>query len=403
MRVVLTFLILMFFFYPESFCQVKKTPPKHQAKNKKQKEPAEFDYDAFFKSGGNASRSREDSIKWIKDSIAYEIQNQADLKMLAELDDKYYYPKDSLSYIDNMVKNWIHKDSTIRLDSTIQLINSSFRTSLQKARAVFCWVASTIKYDWVSYRNNSVRAIISEDFDAAVTFRTKLGVCQNYANLFKYMCRKMNVECEVVTGWARLYPNALEMPKESNHAWNVVNTNKGWMLIESTWAYNDFSEKLDSYWFNTPPAEFIYNHLPEDSFFQFLKQPVSAKEFARWPVVSDFLFKSKIDFEVPEYGSYTVSNNKFSISMPAGEKNYSIFYTISPFKGYAWADNTTFTESESPETKKIINKKNKTVDYEIEFPSKGTWWLCIGINRHINNKFGSIITFPNALRLRITN
>ena len=63
---------------------------------------------------------------------------------------------------------------------------------------------------------------------------------------------------------------------EPNHAWNAVEINGKWCLIDTTWDANKTSE----YYLCAPPRCFVRNHLPKfDDSLQFLKNPISLKTF----------------------------------------------------------------------------------------------------------------------------
>ena len=67
----------------------------------------------------------------------------------------------------------------------------------------------------------------------------------------------------------------LEDP-EPRHAWNAVEINGKWCLIDTAWDANKTSE----YYLCTPPRCFVRSHLPKfDDSLQFLKNPISLKTF----------------------------------------------------------------------------------------------------------------------------
>ena len=75
------------------------------------------------------------------------------------------------------------------------------------------------------------------------------------------------------------FDNREEAPPETDHAWNAVEIDNHWYLMESTWGaghlneQNTFKRKLNSYYFLPRPNEMIYHHLPEDEKWQFLRTP----------------------------------------------------------------------------------------------------------------------------------
>ena len=88
--------------------------------------------------------------------------------------------------------------------------------------------------------------------------------------------------------------------------------------------------------------------------------------------------------------------------MPETQKNYSIGYSIMPYKGTDWRPYMENMEAQTLETKSIPDKKNRSIDYETEIPAKGVWWLSIYISKKINNKYLDAVSFPEAIIFKIT-
>jgi transglutaminase/protease-like cytokinesis protein 3 len=398
-------LIILLLAFVNANCQKKKYAKKSKSSSIQKIKPQVFNseeemykwiYEDSIKS------SRLDSINWIKDSIAIEVNNRKSEDEFSKLYQENWYPKDSLSYVDDIVEKIINTNVNITADSAALLVAKRFTRPLQKARAIFFWIASTVQYDDYLYSNNLVQPIFNNNIDAQQTFKTKKGVCQNYANLYKYMCDKVELECKSIFGWGKNFPICINPEGEINHAWNTVKINKKWILLDATWATIDTSNRVDSYWFNTPPEQFIYSHLPEDSTFQLLNKKFTKKIFLNFPIVSDFLFKSKLDFEIPEQGNFILNNNKFTISVPLQEKNYTIDYSIMPYKGNDAKFYTSNADRQNLVTKIIVDKKNRNLDYEVEISSKGVWWLAVTLNKRIKSKYLNEVLFPKAIMFKIT-
>ena len=348
-----------------------------------------------------------DSINRIKDSVNEEVESKKAEEEFSRIYRENWYPKDSLSYIDDIANQIISENESINIDKAISLITKRFNSPIQKARAIFFWIASTIEYDYYSFSNDLVIPIADMRLDAIRTFTEKKGVCQNYSNLYNYMCTRAGVECKTITGWGKNFPFCITggAGENINHAWNCVNTNKGWILLDVTWAKIDTSKhKVDNYWFNTTPGEFIYNHFPEDSLFQFLRSKITKLQFENYPIVSPFLFKSKIDFEVPEIGRFILTGNKFSITKPESEKDYSIAYSVIPFKGTSWKPYLENMQEQPLECTSTADRKNKVVRYEAVIPSKGVWWLSVYINKTVKTKYNymNLVSFPAAIIFKVT-
>ena len=390
-------IIVLLAFTSNSYSQAKKPIKKNKLREQQKTDPLVFNSEEEFNKWSyedSLKRAIEDSLNYIKDSIETE-------KEFSRIFQENWYPQDSLSYVDKIVEKLIITNPSIEIDSVAILIKKCFISSIQKSRAIFFWIASTIKYDYDAFNNDLIEPIYDDSLDAVNTFKTKKGVCQNFANLYKYISDLLGIESQVISGSGKNFPFGINPGEESNHAWNAVKIGKKWILLDATWARINTTQKADNYWFDTPAEEFIYSHLPEDSTWQLLKSKITRKQFNNYPIVTPFLFKSKFDFEVPAYGNLVLATNKFSISKPIENKNYSIAYSISPYKGDNWKPYLANMDEQSLQTTEVLDKKNKTVNYQTIIPSKGIWWLKICLMKKTGNEKIPEIPFPEVIIFRI--
>ena len=167
---------------------------------------------------------------------------------------------------------------------------------------IFYWIACNIDYDTVSYFSKNFA-----DQTAKGVFRTRKGVCAGYANLYKYLSDQLEMPCEVVIGYAKGYSfdNRQEAPSETDHAWNAVEIDNHWYLLDSTWGagyLNEekaFERKLKTYYFLARPNEMIYHHLPEKEKWQLLETPINMQQYMRMPKVYPIYFELKLELVSP--------------------------------------------------------------------------------------------------------
>jgi uncharacterized protein YkwD len=156
-------------------------------------------------------------------------------------------------------------------------------------------VALTIRYDAASFLANRH---VPQDYASVV--KSRLAVCEGYSNLFKRLCDEMDVECDVVHGYARgvgSSPFVDEDPSDSNHAWNAVNIEDEWYLVDCTWDAghlrgSSFQADYGTDYLFMKPEHFIYNHFPENSRRQLLEKPVSPAGFSRLPFYRPKFFEA---------------------------------------------------------------------------------------------------------------
>ncbi len=153
-----------------------------------------------------------------------------------------------------------------------------------RVRAIFEWVTDNIAYDVPMYR----RIIQGKDTynqEAKDVLRNKKGVCEGYANLFADLCNKSGYKCEVVTGYARGGVYNDRSKRGESHAWNAIQINRKWYLIDCTWAAgmvderDRFHRQRNEAYYLVDPSEMIADHYPFDPLWQLSHRPVSLKEY----------------------------------------------------------------------------------------------------------------------------
>ncbi|WP_127586606.1 transglutaminase domain-containing protein [Paenibacillus koleovorans] len=114
-----------------------------------------------------------------------------------------------------------------------------------KARALYQWVGTRVRYDWDKVEQYETRGIWKEQTPED-TFATKLGVCIDYSRLYSVMARAVGLEVKVVTG--RGYDGR---GSYGPHAWNEVYLRERaeWVPLDSTWVSSGGN------WFDTPNFE----------------------------------------------------------------------------------------------------------------------------------------------------
>ncbi|WP_438434149.1 transglutaminase domain-containing protein [Gorillibacterium sp. sgz500922] len=123
-------------------------------------------------------------------------------------------------------------------------------TDEEKARALYEWVGTRVRYDWNKY-NLYVEKRIWQEQTPEDTFRTREGVCIDYSRLYAVMARSAGLSVRVVTGMG-----ADGTGGYGPHAWNEVRLEgKGWVPLDTTWVSSGGN------WFN--PPDFASTHIPD--------------------------------------------------------------------------------------------------------------------------------------------
>jgi len=157
-------------------------------------------------------------------------------------------------------------------------ITANFKTDESKVRAIFIWIASTIKYDVENMFAINLYETTEEKISTAL--QTKKGICQNYAALFNEICLKSGLKSFTIEGYTKQNGFADYLP----HAWCGVLVDSNWFIFDPTWGSGyvnngKFFKKINNAYFKGQPEEFIKSHMPFDPLWQFLNYPVTSQEF----------------------------------------------------------------------------------------------------------------------------
>lgn len=179
-------------------------------------------------------------------------------------------------------------------------------TDIQKARAIFTWVASNIKYD--VYFNSATC------YDADGTWKQRSGVCQGYALLYNELAKAAGLNAEYVRGFSK--NNSYKFGDEfGSHGWSLVHLPGRDLLLDPCWGAGNadtvrktFEFDFKDCWFDVDPYTMIATHFPRESKYQGLRTPITQNKFGSLPVVSPAVNDGGIDGN--ELFEFYVSHNK---------------------------------------------------------------------------------------------
>jgi len=183
-------------------------------------------------------------------------------------------------------------------------INADFGSDLEKARAIYTWIATNIHYDMKAFyaQQNGVIAFSSTTPEDRIqkerafrlnlvkkTMRSGKAICEGYASLFTYLCAQTGLKAVIVPGTSKTsYAEIGKIPTEGDHTWNAVQIDGKWQLIDVTWAAGvvkgdekKFTPYFNDAYFCTDPELFFLNHYPDDK--RWLLTNKSPQDFAELP------------------------------------------------------------------------------------------------------------------------
>ena len=183
----------------------------------------------------------------------------------------------------------IHKD----IDALVSYLKKPTESKRQLAEIIAYWVMLNIEYDVKSFVNN-----INTPSSWETTLISTKAVCSGYANLYKELCDRVGVKSWVISGYSKGYNYILEDLEQSSHAWNIIQTDGEFHLMDLTWA-SGFVEMVNNRltYFPQPdrsflfaePTDFIQRHIPNQPRWQLLDFPVSIEAFVGSTTLKDMI------------------------------------------------------------------------------------------------------------------
>ncbi len=143
---------------------------------------------------------------------------------------------------------------------------------------IFEWVTKKI-----AYQTDRKHQVLSSDPDLPVaenTYITQTGVCIGYARLYEELCKAAGIPVIVVEGVAR---SSVDEEME-NHAWNIIQINDRWLVVDPTWASGvvqsgTFTFRFQPKFFDLPLSQRKWSHYPYDPALQIRDHPLTYQEF----------------------------------------------------------------------------------------------------------------------------
>ncbi len=138
--------------------------------------------------------------------------------------------------------NKIPRETEKSLSSLAEYLGRPFDDEYDKAKAVAFWIASRINYDEYLYSNGKASRLI-KTYDGQTPkelITSRVGICGDFANLFKELCRRLKIHATIVHGYA--YPAgktlSVALKRNSGHAWNYFTYNGQKIYVDTTFMAN---------------------------------------------------------------------------------------------------------------------------------------------------------------------
>ncbi len=211
------------------------------------------------------------------------------------------------------------------LDSMLERAGKMFSLPEEKVRFVFTWIALNLEYDCGIEAPGGASVQSIENI-----LKNRRSTCSGYSSLINYALKQLGFESIAIRGVAKtarrdLYWQYLPRP---NHAWNAVKVNGEWKLLDANWASGEASENCDTvirsfspFYFFPDPEMLALSHLPTDSSWQLISQPVDPQTFLSRPIFHDPYYEKKVSAFIPATGILKVKKNdlvrfRFNTAVP---------------------------------------------------------------------------------------
>lgn len=274
---------------------------------------------------------------------------------------------EKLKNVDKIIRSY---HNILSIEELAKRIDYDFNSEIEKARAIYTWLAINIEYDDIKIfdvYSPEVHVVFNEsDYKRRLNieknnitikaFKKKKGVCKEYAYLFEKICNLLHIKNELIYGYTRT--NRFEIgviPKNKNHIWNAVYINKQWLLIDITFGsgylYKDvWQKKLNVNYFNISKNKMRLTHYPNSNFWVSFLNQKPLKDFCNQPIISSGYINKNTKIISPINGEIKTRNRsqiklRFK-DLPTTTKVY-----------YLYNDNKYLTETVRTNNNSISNIK----------------------------------------------
>lgn len=275
--------------------------------------------------------------------------------------------------IDSIVLRYPNFGNPEKLAEKIQ---KDFTSEHDKARAIYSWIAINLNYDLETYLNPPKQKTYK--FKTAAewakkkqllnakaiqkAFNSKKAVCEGFALLYEYLATLNGLKCQTVTGDSKTSLNDIGRKRlASNHAWNTVQIEGKWILLDATWGNGSYDEKrkviikeFTPIYFDMDPEYFYTKHFPDKAMYS--NNTGNKEVFLSGPLFYDGFFKAEAKVLYP-----------FSGVIPAKDGDQMTF----KFKNISRLDDLYYLDKKEERIRiKNAKEENGVLEFQIIYDKK---------------------------------
>jgi transglutaminase/protease-like cytokinesis protein 3 len=164
----------------------------------------------------------------------------------------------------------------------------------EKARLAYSWITQNIAYDVPMAETRNI-----DDLRPETVLARGETICSGYANLYQALVKELGLDVVIIEGFAKGGDVIVGDDPDVNHAWNGVNIDGVWYLLDTTWGAGivsdgRFEAKFNPNYFATPPEQLIVSHFPRETQWQLLAQPYDRQTFDQLPALTPRFFRDQM-------------------------------------------------------------------------------------------------------------
>ena len=180
-------------------------------------------------------------------------------------------------------------------------LTDSIKGDEGKVRAIFVWVTSHIRYDVKAFSNYRDKIYTPNQ-----VLKRRKAVCQGYSDLLNAMCNDIGIKAQVIDGYGKSFEyDEGDQFFNPMHAWNAVEIDGEWKLIDATWSAGFLTQKRNKLkeffassflfpfirtklkfvsrpnmtFYCMSPDSFVAEHASTDPLWQLLNPPLGVLQF----------------------------------------------------------------------------------------------------------------------------
>ncbi|HTB52239.1 MAG TPA: transglutaminase domain-containing protein [Ferruginibacter sp.] len=217
--------------------------------------------------------------------------------------------------VDDYVKK-VGALDTLNMGTISYIITRQFPDKIDKARAIFDWIANNISFDC-----KAARADNDKNDNSAAVLKYRMGTSIGYATLFQDMCSVAKVRCLTVDGYIKKSVDDINNKADAvNYMWDVVQlgeSSQDWYYIDPAAGSGYTNEKQTVYtkafngnYFFADKSIFNSQHFPDNQAWILGNGSSNIKEFYALPIVKDAAYDFSTSGFQPAMGHVVTKTNK---------------------------------------------------------------------------------------------